>query len=171
MLHINKEFRINERIRTKECRLVDENGEQLGIVPIKEALALSKERGLDLIEVAPSAAPPVCKIMDYGKYKYEQGKREREASKKQHVSEMKNIRMRPGIDEHDYQFKLKHVIKFLKDGHKVKISMVFRSREISHPEVARRSLDRMAQDVSEYGVVEKPSMMEGKTMIIIFSPK
>jgi translation initiation factor IF-3 len=171
VLHINKEFRVNERIRARECRLVDENGEQLGIVSLRDALILSREKGLDLIEVAPSAVPPVCKIMDYGKYKYEQGKRDREARKKQHVSEMKDIKMRPGIDEHDFQFKLKHTIKFLQEGDKVKITVVFRSREITHPEFARRSLERIAQETLEVANVEKTPSMEGRTMIMILSPK
>lgn len=170
-MHINKELRVNERIRARECRLIDENGEQLGIVSVKDALNISREKGLDLIEVAPSAVPPVCKIMDYGKYKYEQGKREREAHKKQRVTEMKDIKMRPGIDEHDYQFKLRHAIKFLQEGDKVKVTIVFKSREITHPEFAQRTLERLAQDASEYGVVEKPPTMEGKTMIMILSPK
>jgi translation initiation factor IF-3 len=155
-LHINKELRINERIRARECRLIDDAGQQVG---------------LDLIEVAPTAAPPVCKIMDFGKYKYDQGKRDREARKKQHISEMKGIKMRPGIDEHDFQFKLKHVQKFLTDGDKVKITVIFRSREITHPEIARRSLDRMMEGTAELAVMEKPPGMEGRTMTMILTPK
>lgn len=137
----------------------------------REALALAREKGLDLIEVAPTAAPPVCKIMDYGKYKYDQGKREREARKKQHVSEMKGIKMRPAIDEHDFQFKLKHIQKFIEDGDKVKVTVIFRSREITHPEFARRSLERIAQETAEAAVVEKSPGMEGRTMTMILSPK
>lgn len=170
-MHINKELRINERIRARECRLIAEDGAQLGVVNVREALSMARERGLDLIEVAPTAAPPVCKIMDYGKYKYDQGKREREARKKQHVSEMKGIKMRPGIDEHDFQFKLRHVQKFLQDGDKVKITVIFRSREITHPEIARRSLERIVEEVSEIGVVEKTPGMEGRTMTMILTPK
>lgn len=132
---------------------------------------MAREKGLDLIEVAPSANPPVCKIMDFGKYKYEQGKRQREARKKQHFSEMKSIKMRPGIDEHDYQFKLKHVQRFLQEGDKVKITVIFRSREITHPEIARRTLDKMAQTVEEVAVMEKPPGMEGRTMTMILSPR
>ena len=138
---------------------------------VREALAMARGKGLDLIEVAPTAAPPVCKIMDFGKYKYDQGKRDREARKKQHVSEMKGIKMRPGIDEHDFQFKLKHVQKFLTDGDKVKITVIFRSREITHPEIARRSLDRITQETAEIAVMEKPPGMEGRTMTMILTPK
>jgi len=170
-LRINRELRVNERIRARECRLIDEAGAQLGIVGVREALALARGKGLDLIEVSPTATPPVCKIMDYGKYKYEQGKREREARKKHHVSEMKDIKMRPAIDEHDFQFKLKHAQRFLQEGDKVKITVIFRSREITHPEFARRSLDRLAQETSEIAVVEKPPSMEGRTLTMILSPK
>jgi translation initiation factor IF-3 len=150
---------------------VDENGAQVGIVSGREALDLARERGLDLIEVAPTAAPPVCRIMDYGKWKYEQSKREREAQKKQKMTEMKGIKMRPGTAEHDFQFKLKNVLKFLKEGDKVKITVIFRSREITHPEFARKSLDRLAEASAEIGWVEKPPSMEGRTMTMILSPK
>lgn len=170
-MHINKELRINERIRARECRLIDDAGQQVGIVNVREALAMARGKGLDLIEVAPTAAPPVCKIMDFGKYKYDQGKRDREARKKQHISEMKGIKMRPGIDEHDFQFKLKHVQKFLTDGDKVKITIIFRSREITHPQIARRSLDRMMEGTAEIAVMEKPPGMEGRTMTMILTPK
>ena len=170
-MHINKELRINERIRARECRLIDDAGQQVGIVNVREALAMARGKGLDLIEVAPTAAPPVCKIMDFGKYKYDQGKRDREARKKQHVSEMKGIKMRPGIDEHDFQFKLRHAQKFLTDGDKVKITVIFRSREITHPEIARRSLDRITEGTAELAVLEKPPGMEGRTMTMILTPK
>jgi translation initiation factor IF-3 len=132
---------------------------------------MARERGLDLIEVAPTANPPVCRIMDYGKYKYEAQKKEREAQKKQKMTEMKGVKMRPGTAEHDFQFKLKNVMKFLKEGDKVKITVIFRSREITHPEFARKSLDRMAEEVAEIGQVEKPASMEGRTMTMILTPK
>jgi len=138
---------------------------------VRDALALAREKGLDLIEVAPTAVPPVCKIMDYGKYKYEQGKREREARKKQHISEVKGIRLKPDTNEHDFQFKLRHILRFLKQGDKVKITVIFRSREITHPEFARRALDRLAEETSEVAVVEKHPGMEGRTMTMILSPK
>jgi len=132
---------------------------------------MARAKGLDLIEIAPTAVPPVCKIMDYGKHKYDQGKRERDARKKQHVSELKGIKMRPGIDEHDFQFKLKHALKFLQDGDKVKVTVIFRSREITHPEIARRSLERFAEEIAEVGTVEKSPMMEGRTMTMFLAPK
>ncbi len=132
---------------------------------------MAADKNLDLIEVAPTANPPVCRIMDYGKYKYEQGKKEREAHKKQKPSEVKRIRMRPGIDEHDFQFKLKSALKFLREGDKVKVTVIFRSREITHPEFARRSLQRMAEESQEIATVEKSPSMEGRTMTMILSPR
>lgn len=165
------DFRVNERIRAREVRLIDDIGTQVGIVPFRQALDMARERGLDLIEVAATANPPVCRIMDYGKYKYEQGRREREAHKKQRSSEVKGIRMRPGIDEHDFQFKLKNTLKFLKEGDKVKVTVIFRSREITHPEFARKSLQRIAEEADEIAVMEKSPAMEGRTMTMILSPK
>jgi translation initiation factor IF-3 len=150
---------------------VDENGTQVGVVPGREAFEMARERGLDLIEVAPTASPPVCRIMDFGKWKYEQAKKDREAQKKQKMTEMKGIKMRPGTAEHDFQFKLKNVMKFLKEGDKVKITVIFRSREITHPEFARKSLDRLAEEVAEIGQVEKTASMEGRTMTMILTPK
>jgi translation initiation factor IF-3 len=170
-LHINREIRVNERIRARECRLIGEDGEQLGISSVRDALVRAREQGLDLIEIAPTAVPPVCKIMDYGKHKYDQGKREREARKKQRVSELKGIKMRPSIDEHDFQFKLKHTLEFLGDGDKVKVTVIFKSREITHPEFARRSLDRLAEAAADVAMVEKPPGMEGRTMTMVLSPK
>ncbi len=140
-------------------------------MPVREALALAREKGLDLIEVSPTAVPPVCKIMDYGKHKYEQGKRDREQRKKHHIGEMKTIKMRPATDEHDFQFKLKHTLEFLKDGNKVKITIQFKSREITHPEFARRSMDRIIEATSELASVEKHPGIEGRTMTMILSPK
>ncbi|NLN77327.1 MAG: translation initiation factor IF-3 [Armatimonadetes bacterium] len=167
-----KDLRVNERIRAREVRLIDENGVQVGIIPFREALDMAKQRGLDVIEVSPTANPPVCRIMDYGKYKYELGKREREAQKKQRMTEVKGIRMRPGTDEHDFQFKLRNALKFLKEGHKVKVTVIFRSREFTHPEFARESLNRMAEIAKEENVatVEKSASMEGRTMTMILAP-
>ena len=132
----------------------------------------AKDRGLDIIEVAGNANPPVCRIMDYGKYRYEQGKRERDAQKKQKMTELKGIRMRPGTDEHDFQFKIKNAMKFLKSGNKVKVTVIFRSREFTHPEIARESLQRMAQIAVDEGVarVDKAPSMEGRTMTMILAP-
>jgi len=151
--------------------VIDVDGTQLGIMPPREALRIAAEKGLDLIEVAPMANPPVCKIMDYGKYKYERGKQERDAARKQRTSELKGIRMRPNTDEHDFQFKLKNALKFLQDGDKVKVTILFKSREMSHPEFARRSLERMAEAAADIAVVERPPSIEGRTMIMILSPK
>lgn len=133
---------------------------------------MAKQRGLDVIEVSPTANPPVCRIMDYGKYKYELGKREREAQKKQRMTEVKGIRMRPGTDEHDFQFKLRNALKFLREGHKVKVTVIFRSREFTHPEFARESLNRMAEIAKEENLatVEKSASMEGRTMTMILAP-
>lgn len=169
---ILKDLRVNERIRAKEVRLVDENGSQVGVVDFRTALDNAKSKGLDLIEVAPSANPPVCRIMDYGKYKYELGKKEREQVKKQRMAEIKTIRMRPGTDEHDFLFKVKNTIKFLQSGHKVKAAVIFRSREVTHPEFARDALNKMAEIVKESGAgkVDKPASMEGRAMTMVLSP-
>ena len=171
-VEIAKDLRVNERIRAREVRLIDESGGQVGVVSFREALETARDRGLDLIEVSPTANPPVCRIMDYGKYKYELGKREREAQKKQRMSEIKGIRMRPGTDDHDLQFKIRNAVKFLKDGHKVKVTVIFRSREFTHPEFARDSLQKMANVVKEenVGTIEKPASMEGRTMTMILAP-
>lgn len=171
-VEILKDLKVNERIRAREVRLVDENGGQVGVVPFREALQYARERDLDLIEVAPNANPPVCRVMDYGKYKYELGKKERDAQKKQKMTELKGIRMRPGIDEHDFQFKLRNAIKFLKAGHKVKVTVIFRSREFTHPEFAKTALERMAEICKEEGVgtTEKAAAMEGRTMTMILAP-
>ncbi|MCC6442153.1 MAG: translation initiation factor IF-3 [Armatimonadetes bacterium] len=168
---MSKDFRVNERIRVREVRVIDVDGAQLGIMPPREALRIAQDKGLDLIEVAPNANPPVCRIMDYGKYKYEQGKHEREAARKQHISELKGIRMRPNTDEHDFQVKLRNALKFLQDGDKVKVTVIFRSRELSHPEFARRSLNRMAEAAADIASVERPPTIEGRTMTLVLTPK
>jgi translation initiation factor IF-3 len=163
--------RINERIRAPQVRVVDADGNQLGIMGSREANELAKARDLDLVEVAPNANPPVCRIIDYGKYKYEQSKREGEARKRQKTADLKGIRMRPRIDEHDLMTKISRTKKFLSDGDKVKVTMLFRNREMTHPEFARRSMDRLADEVKEVGVVERPPLLEGRQMIMILSPK
>lgn len=172
MIIILKDLNINERIRAKEVRLVGVESEQIGVVSIKEALAYAQNHGLDLIEVAPQAAPPVCRVMDYGKYKYEQGKKERESAKKQKQVEIKTIRMRPGIDDHDFDFKSKNALKFLKSGSKVKVTVMFKSREFTHPEFAKAALEKMAQLAvdSGYGKLEKAPSMEGRTMNMVLTP-
>jgi translation initiation factor IF-3 len=174
---INKDFRVNEMLlrgpretRLRDVRLIDENNQALGIVPVRDALNMAQERGLDLIEVAPNAQPPVCKIMDYGKYKYEQGKRENEQRKKQKQQELKSIKMRPVTAEHDYQVRLRQTLKFLEDGDKVKVTIQFKAREITHPEIGRRLLERMIADVGDHAVVERAPALEGKMLIIILGP-
>jgi len=164
--------RINDRIRVREVRVIDDAGEQLGVMAPRDAVDIARSRGLDLIEVAPNANPPVCRIMDYGKYKYEQGKREREAAKKQRQSEMKGMTLRPGTDDHDLDFKIKNVVKFLADGDKVKVTVRFKSREMSHPEFAQAALQKIVVAISEaaVGIVERHPLMEGRQMIMILAP-
>jgi translation initiation factor IF-3 len=151
-------------------RVIDDEGEQRGVMNIRDALALARERGLDLIEVAPQAAPPVCRIMDYGKHKYEQAKKDRESHKKQRGGDLKGVWMRPQTDDHDFNFKLKNALKFLEEGDKVKITIRFRSREITHPEFARKLLDRVVEASNGIATVEKAPAMEGRTMTMILAP-
>ena len=162
---------INEQIRDKEVRLIDENGNQVGIVSSKEAQRLADERKLDLVKIAPTAKPPVCRIMDYGKYRFDQAKKEKEARKKQKVVDIKELRLSPSIDTHDIQVKVKKAIEFLKDGDKVKITIRFRGREIGHSSSATAILDNFAKDVAEYGVIDKPAKMEAKSMVMFLAPK
>ena len=151
--------------------MIGTNGEQLGVMLAGDALAKAEEANLDLVEVAPNANPPVCRIMDYGKYKYEQAKREREAHKKSKASELKGMRLSPKIGEHDLQVKTRAVSGFLKDGDKVRVSMWFRGREMAHPQVGEQILRRMAQQLADVGIVERHPLMEGRNMIMILSPK
>jgi translation initiation factor IF-3 len=162
---------INEQIKDKEVRLIDETGQQVGIVSAKEAQKLADEKKLDLVKIAPTAKPPVCRIMDYGKYRFDQAKKEKEARKKQKVIEVKELRLSPSIDTHDVEVKVKKAIQFLKDGNKVKISIRFRGREIGHSHTSIVILDNFADAVAEYGVVDKPAKMEGKSMVMFLAPK
>ena len=155
-------MRINNRIRVKEVRVIGENGEQLGVMQTLDALKRAEEAGLDLVEVAPTVNPPVCRIIDYSKYKYEQEKREKEARKKQKIVHIKEIRMGPKIGEHDYQFKLRFLEDFLKRGDKVKVTMMFRGREMAHIDLGRKVLDRLASDISAVGEVEQSPRLEGR---------
>jgi translation initiation factor IF-3 len=168
--NISKDFRINEEIRVREVRLVDTEGGQLGIMPIRDALKIADENQLDLVEIAPQAKPPVCRIMDFGKYKYEQSKKEKETRKKQKVIEVKEIKMRPNIEDHDFQVKVKNAERFLKEGDKVKASIIFRGREIVHTQLGRQLLVRLAEEIKELGMVERQPKLEGKNMIMIISP-
>lgn len=166
-----KELQINEEIKDKEIRVIDSDGSAIGVISAKEALALAEERELDLVKIAPQATPPVCKIMDYGKYLFEQGKREKEAKKNQKVVDVKEIRMFSTIDTNDFNTKVNQAAKFLKGGDKLKVSIRFRKRAIAHPQLGEELLDRFKEAVSEYGTVEKPSKMEGRALVMFVSPK
>lgn len=168
---IFKELRINEQIRVPEVRLIDSNGDQLDVVSIKEAQRLAHERGLDLVEIAPKGKPPVCKIMDYGKYRFEQNKREKDAKKNQKTVALKEVKLRPNIEDHDFETKAKNGERFLKDGNKVKVTIMFRGREITHPDLGRVLCQRMAERLSEISSVEKAAKVEGRNMTMILVPK
>lgn len=168
---VTKNVRINEQIRISPVRLIDSDGRQVGVVSVEEARQLSRERELDLVEVAPTARPPVCRIMDYGKYKYRENKKAKEAKKKQHVIQMKELKLRSKINEHDLQFKLRHVRKFLEKHSKVKLTMVFRGREVVHKELGEQVLQRIYDEVSDIAGQEGQIKMEGRNMILILSPK
>ena len=159
---------MNERIRVREIRVIDDTGQQLGIMPPQQALVIARQRGLDLVEVAPSAVPPVCRIMDFGKYQYQEQKRAREAKKHQKIIDVKEIKFRPKVDEHDYQFKKKHIERFLNDGDKVKATVFFRGREIAHPEIGRRILERLVEELGDLAIIEAPPRLEGNQMHTIF---
>jgi translation initiation factor IF-3 len=161
---------INDEIRAKEVRLVGAEGEQIGIVPIREALQMAIDKNLDLVNVAPTAKPPVCRIMDYGKFRYEQQKKEKEARKNQKVVELKEVRFSATIEENDFQTKLRNVVKFLKDGDKVKCSIRFRGREITHASIGQRVLDRVAEEVKDLSTQERKPKLEGRQMIMILAP-
>ena len=164
---------MNERIRAREIRVIDDDGGQLGIMTPRDALLIARERGIDLIEVAPQAQPPVCKIMDYGKYKYEQAKKEKESAKKHKQSELKDIRLDPRygmLSEHDLQTKVNHARKFLEDGDKVKVTFRFIGGQIRHPEVGRGQLDTFLSRVADVAQIEKPPAMEGRTMYAVLTP-
>lgn len=168
---IRQELRVNEEIRAREVRLISPEGQQLGVLPLREALRLAHERDLDLVEIAPHVAPPVCRLMNYGKYKYEQSKKEREARKKQKIVDIKEIRMTPKIEDHDFEVKRKAAERFLVDGDKVKITVRFRGREIVHSDLARKMLSELAQSMSGVCTVERPPRVEGRAMIMILSPR
>lgn len=150
---------------------MDENGAQLGVMPTREALEIARERGLDLIEVAPTANPPVCRIMDYGKFRYEQGRKDREAQKKQKNVEVKGIRLRPKTGVHDLGIKKRQMLEFLREGDKVKVTLIFRAREITHPEVARKQFDLLCEGIEDVAIIERPPTFEGRTMTMVLAPK
>ncbi|MFH1460276.1 MAG: translation initiation factor IF-3 [Candidatus Omnitrophota bacterium] len=168
---MSKFIRVNGQIRAKEVRLIGAQGEQMGIVLNQQAIKIAQDEQLDLVEVAPNSTPPVCRIMDYTKFKYDQAKKEREAKKKQKVVHIKELRLKPKIGEHDYQTKLKHLQKFLKHHDKVKVRMMFRGRELAHMEFGQEILDRMVKDAADVGELEKPSTREGRSIFLVFKPK
>ena len=162
---------INEEIRDREVRVVDQNGEQLGVMSSRDALALAEERQLDLVKIAPQARPPVCKLMDYGKYRFEQSKKEREFRKNQKVITVKEVRLSATIEDHDVDVKYKNAVKFLKEGNKVKVTIRFRGRQITHSEIGRQIMTEFAERIKEYGTVDKAPQIEGRNMSMFISPK
>ncbi|MFP4662706.1 MAG: translation initiation factor IF-3 [Halanaerobiales bacterium] len=168
---INNDLRINDRIRAREVRLISSDGEQVGIVPLSEALRTSEEKGLDLVEVAPQAKPPVCKILDYGKYKYEQAKKAKKAKKNQNVMNVKEVQMGVKIDDHDFNVKLKMARRFLNDKDKVKVRLKFRGREMMHKELGYALMDRLIEGTEDIGKVESKPRMEGRNMFMFLTPK
>jgi translation initiation factor IF-3 len=169
-IRISTETRINDRIRVPEVRLVGPNGEQVGIVRIEDALRLAQEAELDLVEVAATARPPVCKLMDYGKFKYESAQKARESRRNQVLTVIKEQKLRPKIDTHDYETKKRNVVRFLEGGNKVKVTIMFRGREQSRPELGFRLLQRLAEDVAELGVVEAAPKQDGRNMTMVIAP-
>jgi translation initiation factor IF-3 len=165
-----EDYRVNDRIEAPEVRLVGEDGQMIGVVRLREALERARDAGLDLVEVSPTAKPPVCKILDYGKFKYEAQKRANAARKKQRVIEVKEIKMRPGIDDNDYNIKMKKVRTFLEEGDKVKVTMRFRGRELSHQNLAMNILTKVKDEVSDLGKVEQFPKMEGRQMVMVMAP-
>jgi translation initiation factor IF-3 len=161
---------VNREIRAREVRVIDPEGKQLGILPVVEALRAAANANLDLVEVSPKSDPPVCRIMDYGKYKYQQSKKAHEAKKKQAVVHLKEVKMRPKTEEHDFQFKLRHIQEFLKEGNKTKVTIVFRGRELAHPDLGRNMLKRVTDEAKDWGKVELEPKFEGRNFIMILAP-
>jgi translation initiation factor IF-3 len=168
---IAKRINVNRKIRAKEVRLIDADGKQVGVVPISEALGIAESRSLDLVEVAPTSSPPVCRIMDYGRYKYQQSKKLQEAKKRQSTFQVKEIKVRPRTGEHDLQVKLRHIKRFIDDGDKVKVTVMFRGREMAHIELGMTMMQRVAEDTSEFAVVEQEPKREGRIMVMILAPR
>jgi len=158
-------------IRAQQVRVISPDGEQLGILETEEALRQAQEAGLDLVEVAAAADPPVCRIMDYGQFKYQQSKRQHEAKKHQKIVHLKEIKLRPKTEEHDFQFKLKHAIEFVEAGDKVKVTVMFRGREMSHQELGRKLMEKFVEEIGELAAVEAPAKMEGRTLSMVLAPK
>jgi translation initiation factor IF-3 len=167
---INERTRINQQIRISPVRVISPDGEQLGILPVDRALQIAEEQGMDLVEVAPMARPPVCRIMDYGRFRYEEQRKEREARKKQHHVQLKEVKMRPGIEDHDFEFKVRNARRFLEEGNKVKLTMMFRGRQLAYPEIGRQVLTRAAQTVADVGKVESEPRLEARAMSMVIAP-
>ena len=170
MAAIKKFIRINNSIRASQIRLIGPDGEQFGVVPLSKGLELANEHELDLVEVAATAHPPVCRVMDFAKFKYDQEKKEREAKHHQKQVRIKEIRVKPNIEDHDYQIKLRHSVDFLQDGDKVKVSLIFRGREMAHKELGQRIIDRFIADLSNAGQLEKSPALEGRIISMVFAP-
>lgn len=164
-------FRVNRQIRAPKVRVIGPQGDQVGILQTREALAMAQDAGLDLVEIAPNAEPPVCKIIDYGKFRYDQTKREKESKKSQHQVKVKEIKLKPNIDEHDFQTKLKKAQEFLEKGNKVKVTCWFRGREMAYPQLGKRVVDRMVEELQEFAHVEAPAKMMGRSMICVLAPQ
>ena len=162
---------MNEEIRDREVRVIDQNGEQLGVMPSRRALELAEEAGLDLVKIVPTAKPPVCKLMDYGKFRFEQSKKEREIRKNQRVITVKEVRLSATIEEHDIDVKYKNAVKFLQDGDKVKVTIRFRGRQITHSEIGRDVMDLFAEKIKDYGIIERRPLIEGRSMTMIIAPR
>lgn len=164
-------IRSNERIRVPQVRVIDAEGQQVGIMDTRDALALAREKGLDLVEISPTARPPVCRVMDFGKYKYEEAKKQRAAKKKQHSIQVKEVKLRPKIDDHDFNFKVAAARKFLEQHHKVKLTIMYRGREMAHPELGERLLQRVIRELSEIGTLEQTARLEGRNLTTMMGPR
>lgn len=171
IISAEKKPRINDEIRAPEIRLIDAEGNQLGVVSSREARRLSEEAGLDLVEISPDAKPPVCRIMNFGKFAYQQSKRKAIAKKKQKQVHLKEVKLRPGTEEADYQVKLRNIVRFLTSGDKAKVTLRFRGREMTHPEIGMQLMERVIADATEHGLVEQRPKMEGRQMVMVIGPK
>lgn len=171
MEFISRDVRVNREIRAREVRVIDSEGKQLGILPLVEALRAAANADLDLVEVSPKSEPPVCRIMDFGKFKYQQSKKAHDAKKKQAIVHLKEVKLRPKTEEHDLEFKLRHIERFLKEGNKTKVTIVFRGREIAHSELGRQMMEKIIEQSKEWGKIEQPAKFEGRNYVIILAPQ
>lgn len=168
---ISRDVRVNREIRAREVRVIDAEGKQLGILPLVEALRAAANADLDLVEVSPKSEPPVCRIMDFGKFKYQQSKKAHDAKKKQAIVHLKEVKLRPKTEEHDLEFKLRHIERFLKEGDKTKVTIIFRGREITHSELGKQMMERIAERAKEWGKIEQPAKFEGRNYVMILAPQ